>query len=108
MRDFEKIIVTNSESFQFKPELDMILVTDNNIQQLEQIFERLGIVWSSREKPKANKSGFKSGKVLFLREDDYYNNERRLTWGTPKGALEEANKKPNKPNPASEYIFVEV
>lgn len=44
MNDFEKIIVTNIDTFQFKPEVDMMLVTENNIQQLEQIFKQQGIL----------------------------------------------------------------
>lgn len=107
MNDFEKIIVTNIDTFQFKPEVDMMLVTENNIQQLEQIFKQQGILWSSRTKPEVNKNGFEPGKVLFLREYPQYDN-RHLTWGRPEEALEKANENPNKPNPASEYIFVEV
>lgn len=107
MNEFEKILVTNIDTFQFKPELDMILVTENNIKALEQIFEQQDIVWSSRTKLEANKRNFEPGKVLFLREYPQYDN-RRLTWGTPEEALEKANENPNKPNPASEYIFVEV
>lgn len=30
MNDFEKILVTNIDTFQFKPNLDMLLVTENN------------------------------------------------------------------------------
>ena len=36
MNDFEKIIVTNIDTFQFKPEVDMMLVTEiifNNLNK---------------------------------------------------------------------------
>lgn len=44
MNEFEQIVVTNPDNFQFKPELDMLLVTENNAKPLEKIFERWNIV----------------------------------------------------------------
>lgn len=45
MNDFEKILVTNIDTFQFKPNLDMLLVTENNAKPLEKIFKRLEYRW---------------------------------------------------------------
>lgn len=41
MNEFEKIVVTDLSTFQFKPDMDVVLVTENNIKALEKIFKRL-------------------------------------------------------------------
>lgn len=50
MNEFEKIIVTNPDNLQFKSDLDMLLVTENNAKPLEKIFERLEYRWVTGKK----------------------------------------------------------
>ena len=108
MNEFEKIIVTNINTFQFKPDLDMLLVTENNAKPLEKIFERLEYRWVTGTKMKAHEHQFLPGRVLFIRD---YHEYDRISHGSQKVALEEAAKfkyhNPDKPYPASEYIFPE-
>ena len=103
MNEFEKILVTNIDTFQFKPELDMILVTENNIKALEQIFNQQGYIWVDNTKLIARKSKFQVEQVLFVYETG-------VTHGTVEYAVSKVQKymksNPDKPTPASEYIFV--
>ena len=40
MTGFEVKVVTDMDSFQFKQELDMVLVTEHNAKPLEKIFQQ--------------------------------------------------------------------
>ena len=108
MNEFEKIIVTNPDNLQFKSDLDMLLVTENNAKPLEKIFERLEYRWVTGTKMKAHEHQFLPDRVLFIRN---YHEHDRISHGRQKVALEEAAKfkhhNPDKPYPASEYIFPE-
>lgn len=44
MNEFEKIIVTNPDNLQFKSDLDMLLVTENNAKPLEKSLNDWNIV----------------------------------------------------------------
>lgn len=104
MNEFEKIVVTDLSTFQFKPEMDVVLVTENNIEALEKIFNQKGCAWVDNTKLIARKSKFQVEEVLFVYKTV-------VTHGTIPYAVSKVQKymksKPDKPNPASEYIFPE-
>lgn len=104
MNDFEKIVVTDLSTFQFKPNVDMVLVTENNIKSLEKIFNQQEYSWADNSKLIAKKSMFQVGHVLFVYET-------AVTHGTvsyTKNKLQTyLQLNPDEPNPASEYIFPE-
>jgi hypothetical protein len=106
MNEFDKIVVTDLSTFQFKPDVDMVLVTENNIKALEKMFNQQSYVWVDNTKLIARKSSFKVEHVLFVY------NAKKVTHGTIPYACSKLQKymksNPDKPNPASEYIFVEV
>lgn len=81
MNDFEKILVTNIDTFQFKPNLDMLLVTENNAKPLEKIFKRLEYRWVTGTKMTAHEHQFLPGRVLFIRN---YHEHDRITHGSQK------------------------
>lgn len=105
MNEFGKIVVTDMSTFQFKPDVDMVLVTENNMKSLEKIFNQQGYAWVDNTKLIARKSKFQVEEVLFVYETG-------VTHGTVEYAVSKLQRyvesNPDKPNPASEYIFVEV
>lgn len=106
MTGFEVKVVTDMDSFQFKQELDMVLVTEHNAKPLEKIFQQQGYHWYGGHRLIAGKSMFQVGQALFIY------NDKNVAHATAKYAVSQAKayaqRNPNKPNPASEYIFVEV
>ena len=104
MNEFEKIVVTDLSTFQFKPDMDVVLVTENNIKALEKIFNQQGCSWVDNTKLVARKSKFQVEEVLFVYKTV-------VTHGTIPYAVSKLQKyvtsNPDKPNPASEYIFPE-
>ena len=85
--------------------MDVVLVTENNIKPLEKIFNQQGYIWVDNTKLIARKSKFQVEQVLFVYETG-------VTHGTVEYAVSKVQKymksNPDKPTPASEYIFVEV
>lgn len=106
MTGFEVKVVTDIDSFQFKPDLDIVLVTEHNINALEKIFQQQGYTWHSGHRLIAKQSMFQVGQALFVSK------EKNVAHATAQHAVSTATtytqKHPNKPYPASDYIFVEV
>ena len=62
MTGFEVKVITDIDSFQFKPDLDIVLVTEHNAKPLEKIFQQQGYHWYGGHRLIAGKSCFKSVK----------------------------------------------
>lgn len=84
MNEFEKIVVTDLSTFQFKPDMDVVLVTENNIKALEKIFERLEYRWVTGTKMTAHEHQFLPGRVLFIQN---YHEHDRISHGSQKSRV---------------------
>ena len=106
MTGFEVKVVTDMDSFQFKQELDMVLVTEHNAKPLEKIFQQQGYHWYGGHRLIAGKSMFQVGQALFVYDDKNVSHARAQY--AISQAKAHAQRNPTKPYLASDYIFVEA
>ena len=103
MIGFEKLYVKDVKTFQFKPELDMLLITRKNIKTLEELFDRLGYTWHDGRDLVAYESAFEPDQVLLVSES------KKVYHTTAVNALlkasDYAKEHPNEPFRATEYSF---
>ena len=106
MTGFEVKVVTDMDSFQFKQDLDIVLVTEHNAKPLEKIFQQQGYHWYGGHRLIAGKSMFQVGQALFVYDD------KNVAHATAKYAASQAKahaqRNPTKLYLASDYIFVET
>lgn len=103
MIGFKKCYIRNIEEFQFKPEFETLLINHQNINVLEELFDRFGYTWHDGSDLVAYESAFKPDHVLLVSDSKkVYHIEAVCALLK---AVDYAKEHPNEPFRATEYSF---